>query len=136
MTTTKNDSKSIHLEATFPAPAERIYELLINGAKFGNVTGHPGKGGGSEGAYFSLFGDWLQGRQIELVPNERIVQAWRFIDWDPGVFSIVRFTFIPEGDNTKLIVDQDGVPDKFHEHVSTNWQPFYFDPFTKHFAVK
>ena len=53
----------------------------INGAKFGDVTGQPGKGGGSEGAYFELFGDWLQGRQIELKKNERVTQAWRFSSW-------------------------------------------------------
>jgi activator of HSP90 ATPase len=134
MTTTQNVSKPIHLEATFQAAPERIYELLINGAKFGEVTGQPGKGGGSEGAYFSLFGDWLHGRQIELVPNQRIVQAWRFMDWDPGVYSFVRFTFIAEGNGTKLKLDQEGVPAAFHEHVSTNWKAFYFDPFTKYFA--
>ena len=134
MTSIKNDSKTIHLEASFQAAPERIYELLINGAKFGDVTGQPGKGGGSEGAYFSLFAGWLHGRQIELVPNKFIVQAWRFMDWDPGVYSIVRFTLSPDGDGTRLVVDQDGVPELFREHVATNWKPFYFDPFTNHFT--
>lgn len=123
----------IHVETTLPAAPERIYELLTNGAKFGEVTGQPGKGGGSAGAYFSLFNDWLEGRQIELVPNERIVQAWRFMDWDPGVYSIVRFTLTPEDRGTKLVVDQHGVPEAFQEHVETNWKPFYFVPFAKYF---
>ncbi|MGZ6519411.1 MAG: SRPBCC domain-containing protein [Bacteroidia bacterium] len=136
MTTTKNDSKTIHLEATIPASPERIYELLINGAKFGNVTGKPGKGAGSEGAYLSLFDGWIQGRQIELIPNKSVIQAWRFKDWDPGIFSIVRFTLIPEGNNTKLVVDQHLHPVAAHEQVLANWQPFYFDPFIKHFAVQ
>jgi uncharacterized protein YndB with AHSA1/START domain len=122
----------IHLETTFPAAPERVYELLTNGAKFGEVTGQPGKGGGSVGAYFSLFNNWLEGRQIELVPNERIVQAWRFMDWNPGVYSIVRFTLTLEGDGTKLVVDQAGVPEAFQEHVKTNWKPFYFEPIAKH----
>jgi Activator of HSP90 ATPase len=125
---------AIHQEATFPVEPERVYELLTNGAKFGDVTGRPGKGGGSAGAYFSLFDDWLEGRQIELVPNERVVQAWRFTDWDPGVYSIVRFTLTRDGDGTKLTVDQDGYPTAFHEHLSTNWHPFYFEPIAKHFA--
>jgi activator of HSP90 ATPase len=126
---------AIHQEVTFPVAPDRVYELLINGAKFGDVTGRPGKGGGSPGAYFSLFDEWLEGRQIELVPNERVVQAWRFTDWDPGVYSIVRFTLTPEGNGTKLTVDQDAVPEAFHEHVSTNWGGFYFEPFAKHFAA-
>jgi activator of HSP90 ATPase len=124
----------IHQEATFAVAPERVYELLTNGAKFGDVTGKPGKGGGSEGAVFSLFGDWLEGRQIELVPNERVVQAWRFRDWDPGVYSIVRFTLTREASGTKLAVDHDAYPAAFHEHLSTNWRPFYFDPLAKHFG--
>jgi activator of HSP90 ATPase len=124
-------SNHIHLEVSLPASPERYYELLINGAKFGDVTGQPGKGGGSEGAYFELFGDWLQGRQIELKKNERVTQAWRFKDWGPGVYSVVRFTLAAEGKGTKLTLDQDGVPPEFHEHVKTNWNGFYFTPFAK-----
>jgi activator of HSP90 ATPase len=128
-------SAHIHLETAIPAAApEQVYELLTNGAKFGDVTGQPGKGGGAPGAYFSLFNEWLEGRQIELVPGERIAQAWRFTNWEPGVYSIVRFTLTTDGEGTKLTVDQDGVPDDVHEHVRTNWRAFYFEPFIKHFA--
>jgi activator of HSP90 ATPase len=128
-------SAHIHLETTIPAAApEQVYELLTNGAKFGDITGQSGKGGGAAGAYFSLFNEWLEGRQIELVPCERISQAWRFTDWGPGVYSIVRFTLTSDGDATKLTVDQDGVPDEVDEHVRTNWRAFYFEPFIKHFA--
>ena len=130
-------SNHIHLEATIPgATSEQVYELLTNGAKFGEVTGQPGKGGGAQGAYFSLFGDWLEGRQVELVPGQRISQAWRFTDWEPGVYSMVRFTLTRDGGGTRLVVDQDGVPDDVHEHVRTNWTGFYFDPFIKHFATQ
>lgn len=130
-------SDHIHLEATISgATPEQVYELLTNGAKFGDVTGQPGKGGGTQGAYFSLFGDWLEGRQVELVPGERISQAWRFTDWEPGVYSMVRLTLTRDGDGTKLVVDQDGVPNDVHEHVRTNWTAFYFDPFIKHFATQ
>jgi activator of HSP90 ATPase len=125
---------NIHHEVTINAPPERIYELLINGAKFGEVTGKPGKGGGAAGAFFSLFDGWLQGRQVELVQNERIAQAWRFMDWEPGIYSAVRFELKPEGNGTRLVLDQDGVPEAFHEHVKTNWEGFYFAPFMKHFG--
>jgi uncharacterized protein YndB with AHSA1/START domain len=74
-----------HLEATIPAAPERVYELLTDGAKLDEVGDMPGKGGGAEGACFSLFGRWVSGCQIELAPNERITQACRMTDWDPGV---------------------------------------------------
>jgi activator of HSP90 ATPase len=125
----------INIEVTIPGAApEQVYQLLTNGAKFGDVTGQPGKGGGAAGAYFSLFDGWLEGRQVELVPNERISQAWRFTDWEPGIYSMVRLTLTREGDGTKMIVYQDGVPADVQEHVRTNWRGFYFEPFIKHFA--
>jgi hypothetical protein len=46
------------------------------------------------GSAFALFDGRIEGRQIELVPGERVGQAWRFGDahpdvWEPGVYSIV-----------------------------------------------
>ena len=125
---------TIHLETTFPCVPARVYELLTNGAKLAEVTGRSGKGGGSEGAAFSLFNEWLEGRQIELVPGERVVQAWRFRDWEPGVYSVVRFTLRREHEGTRLIVDHEAYPPAFHDHLATNWAPFYFEPMAKHFA--
>ena len=126
---------AIDLKVTIPGAApEQVYELLTNGAKFGDVTGQPGKGGGAAGAYFSLFDGWLEGRQVELVPAERISQAWRFTDWEPGIYSMVKFTLTGTGKGTTMTVHQEGVPANVHEHVRTNWQGFYFDPFIKHFS--
>ena len=125
----------IHQEMTYPVAPESIYELLTNGAKFGAVTGQPGKGGSSAGATFSLFNEWIEGRQIELTPNERVVQAWRFRDWAAGVYSIVRFTLNREGSGTRLILDHEAYPEAMHEHLSTNWGPFYFEPLAKHFTA-
>ena len=125
---------AIHLERVIPGAPEKVYALLTNGAKLGEITGRPGKGGGSEGAFFSLFGDWVQGRQVELVPAERVVQAWRFQDWEPGRYSLVRFTLMPEGTGTRLVVDHEAYPPELHAHLSSNWKPFYFDPLAKYFG--
>ena len=82
----------IHHDVTFQTAPERIYELLIDGARFSSLVGRRGRGGSTEGSWFSLIGDRLEGRQIELVRAERVVQAWRMAEWQPGVYSIVRFT--------------------------------------------
>jgi uncharacterized protein YndB with AHSA1/START domain len=132
---------SIHKEVTFPVAPQRVYELLTDGAKFAAATGKPAKVESSEGTTFSIFGDYIQGRQIELVPGQRIVQTWRGIDWDPGIYSLVRFTLTREGGGTKLVVDHDAYPEgkspiypSWHEHLSTNWPVFYFEPFAKYLA--
>jgi hypothetical protein len=80
-------------------------------------------------------------RQIELVPGERVVQAWRFGDahpdvWDPGVYSIVRFTLTAEGDQTRFVVDHDAIPAEWHEHIEAGYPIFYQEPMTSYFAKR
>ena len=132
---------SIHQEATFPVPPERVYELLTDGAKFAAATGKSAKIEASDGATFSIFGGYIHGRQVELVRGQRIVQAWRGSDWDSGVYSLVRFTLTRDGKGTKLTVDHDAYPEgmwpmhsSWHEHLSTNWPVLYFEPFAKYLA--
>ena len=133
---------SIRKEVTFPVPPERVYELLTDGQKFAAVTGRAATIEASEGSPFSIFGGYIQGRQIELVPGQRIVQTWRGGDWVAGVHSLVRFTLVLEGKGTKLVVDHDAYPagkspthPSWHEHLSENWPVFYFEPFAKYLAA-
>ena len=62
------------------------------------------------GGAFTLFGGYITGRHIELVPNERIVQAWRAGGWDPGIYSIARFELVEQGSGTKIVFDHTGFP--------------------------
>ena len=86
----------IHQESIINADPQAVYEVLTDGPKFAAATGMPAQLSDREGETFTLFGGRVEGRQIELVPGQRIVQAWRFganhpSCWDAGVYSIVRF---------------------------------------------
>jgi uncharacterized protein YndB with AHSA1/START domain len=83
---------SIHQEAIIDAPPEQVYAVLTDGEKFAAATGQPARLSDREGDEFRLFSGRVEGRQIELVPGERVVQAWRFGDdhpgtWDAGYFA-------------------------------------------------
>jgi uncharacterized protein YndB with AHSA1/START domain len=130
----------IHQEVTFSASPDRVYQLLTDSEKFAAATGRPATIG-AEGATFSIFGGYIEGRQIELVPGQRIVQAWRGMDWAPGAYSVVRFTLTREGESSRLTLDHDAYPEgqspmypTWHEHLSANWPVFYFEPFAKYLA--
>jgi uncharacterized protein YndB with AHSA1/START domain len=130
---------SIHQEALIAAPPRPVFELLTNGTRFSAATGQPAEITDREGDSFALFGGRVEGRQIELVPYERIVQAWRFgaehpSPWEPGVYSTVRFTLEPARDGTHLVIDHTGIPAEWIEHISSGYPTFYQDPITKYFA--
>jgi uncharacterized protein YndB with AHSA1/START domain len=130
---------SIHQEALIAAPPEQVFDLLTSGEQFGAATGQPAEITDREGEPFSLFGGRVQGRQIELVPGQRVVQAWRFgaahpTPWEPGVYSTVRFTLEPAGDETRLVIDHDGIPLEWIDHISSGYPAFYRDPIANYFA--
>jgi len=130
---------SIHQETLIAAPPQQVFELLTSGSLFSAATGQSAEITDREGDSFSIFGGQVQGRQIELVRGQRVVQAWRFgtahpSAWEPGVYSTVRFTLEPAGDGTRLVIDHAGIPAEWIEHISLGYPTFYQDPIAKFFA--
>jgi uncharacterized protein YndB with AHSA1/START domain len=99
-------AESIHQEAVFNASRKRVYEALTDTKQFDKVIqlsgvmqsmhlgSKPTEIGREEGGAFTLFGGYITGRHVELVPNQRIVQAWRTGGWEPGVYSIAKFELV------------------------------------------
>jgi activator of HSP90 ATPase len=117
-----------------------IFEYLTNGDIFSAATGMPARVSDREGDRFSLFGGRVEGRQIELVPRERVVQAWRFGGghpdvWEPGLYSIVRFTLRAEGDATRFVIDHTGIPPEWEDHIESGYPTFYAGPMTEYFGA-
>ena len=62
---------------------------------------------------FSLFNGSITGTQVEIVPNERIVQDWRSSSWPEGVHSRVVITFSsPSEGRTVMRLKQTGIPEE------------------------
>jgi uncharacterized protein YndB with AHSA1/START domain len=78
---------TIHQELLFPVSPERVYEALTNANQFSQLSGGaPTDISADPGASFSCFGGMILGRNIELIRNQRIVQAWRAKPWESGLF--------------------------------------------------
>ena len=129
--------ESIHQEVIFKATQKRVYEALTEEKKFHQVTDFVMKGASTEispdvGGPFSIFGGVIVGRHVELVPYERIVQAWREKDWPAGLFSIVRFQLDEAGNETKLVFDHTGFPLGAATHLAPGWWSHYWEPLQKY----
>ena len=87
-----NMSLPIHQEILLSSNPKNIYEVLLDSKQFSQCTGGaPAEISREAGGAFSVFGGVVNGRNIELVADRRIVQAWRIKTWPEGEFSIVRF---------------------------------------------
>jgi activator of HSP90 ATPase len=136
--------EAIHQEVIFKAARKRVYEALTDTKQFDKVTqlsaamktgmapgAKPTEINREAGGAFSTFGGYITGRQIELVPNERIVQAWRVGSWNPGTYSIARFELNEQGSDTKLTFDHTGFPEGAAQHLAAGWHANYWEPLEK-----
>jgi activator of HSP90 ATPase len=119
---------SIHQEVVLPAPPRRIYAALTESADFAKMTGAPAQIEAREGGSFSCFGGMILGRSVELVPGQRVVQAWRVGNWPAGLYSIARFELQPEGAGTRLLFDHTGFPASDAAHLEAGWETNYWKP--------
>jgi len=128
-------AEAIHQVAVFNASRARVYAAIMDDTQFSKVTGgQPAAIDRAVGGAFTLFGARIKGRNVELVPNERIVQAWRSEGWEPGLYSIARFELVAQGTSTKLVFDHTGFPKGQAEHLATGWKANYWDPLAKYLA--
>jgi activator of HSP90 ATPase len=74
-----------------------------------------------------VFGGHITGCNVELVENERIVQAWRAKTWPAGVYSIARFELASTKGGTKLVFDHDAFPEDMREHLAKGWHSNYWE---------
>jgi uncharacterized protein YndB with AHSA1/START domain len=91
---------SLHLAEDFQVAPQRIYDALLDSKQFAAFSGMPAEIDPKAGGAFTMFGGLVVGRNVELVPNQIIVQAWRPTHWDPDVYSIVKFVLKPQGSAT------------------------------------
>jgi len=134
---------SIHQEPVFTASPKRVYEALTDAKQFTRVIqlsgalqamhlpDKPAEISSQVGGAFALFGGYITGRHVELVPNVRVVQAWRAGDWPPGVYSIARFELVEQGSGCKIIFDHTGFPKGEAKSLASGWKAHYWEPLAK-----
>jgi uncharacterized protein YndB with AHSA1/START domain len=120
---------TIEQSVSIKASAAKVYEALTNADQFSEVTGAPAEISTDEGGSFLMFGGQINGRHIELIPGQRIVQAWRVTNmWPEGVYSVVRFDLNESGDTTTLTLTHTGYPEDAVEHLEAGWHKMYWEP--------
>jgi activator of HSP90 ATPase len=142
-----HSEESIQQEASFKADRKRVYDALLDTKQFDQVMrlsaamksgmplgAKPTQISREVGGAFVIFGGHIEGRQIELVANTRIVQAWRVATWDAGLFSIARFDLVAQGAGTKMVFEHTSFPKGQAEHLAEGWKSNYWEPLEKYLA--
>lgn len=131
---------AIHQEPLIHARPSRVYEALTQAPLFDRLTQFsaaiksmslapkPAEIDARPGGAFSLFGGYISGRFVELVPDKLLVQAWRSASWAADLYSIAHFELVAQGEATKIVFDQGGFPAGQADSLAHGWQVNYWAP--------
>jgi activator of HSP90 ATPase len=119
------------------ATVKDLYNLYMNAKKHSVITGAPAKIPAKEGSTFSVYNDYITGKNLRLVKDKLIVQTWRAQDWSTDDYdSTFIITLEQEGKNAVLYAIHANVPEKHAKGIEKGWHEFYWEPWKKYLAGK
>ncbi len=120
---------------TVPASAQEIYEAWLDSLAHSEMTRGEASMSDEVGAEVSAWEGYITGRNLELVPRERIVQSWRTTQFtDEHEDSIITVTFEDVEGGTLMTIEHSNVPDEQRHYEQGGWQKHYFDPMQEYFT--
>jgi uncharacterized protein YndB with AHSA1/START domain len=123
------------LSAIIPASPLEVYEAWLDSLGHSEMTGSEAQMSDEVGAEVSAWGGYISGRNLELVPGERIVQSWRTSEFDDEhADSVITITFEAADEGTLLTLVHSNVPDDQRSYEEGGWQSNYFDPMVVYFS--
>ena len=123
------------LTTTIPASPEEVYQAWLDSLGHSEMTGSEATMSDEVGAEVSAWEGYISGRNLELVPGERIVQSWRTTEFgDEHEDSIITIVLQEVDDGTLLTLEHSNVPDEQRSYEEGGWQSNYFEPMVAYFT--
>jgi len=124
-----SSGKEIKLSEEFQnMPANELFATLTQDARLCAFTRSQCISNPVPGGEFSLLSGNITGTYIQLDPDEKIVQKWRFKEWPPNVFSTVTMQLEQKSSGTKLKLTQTGVPEVDVGRTEKGWRMHFWEP--------
>jgi activator of HSP90 ATPase len=110
--------------------------MYMDSGKHAAATGAPAKMSRKIGGEWHAHGGAIGGKNLLIVPGQKIVQAWRATHWKKGESSVLILTFekAPGGSLVNLV--HVGVPQHDQKGVRNGWPNYYWKPWKKYLAAK
>jgi activator of HSP90 ATPase len=131
-------TKTIKESIAFKATPHEVYEALMDSRKHSLFTGSEAEISPEAGGEFRAWDGYIMGGNLELTPDEKIVQRWRAEEecWPEDHYSTVTITLKKESGGTRLDFNQEDVPEECYEDIKKGWHDFYWKPLKKFLEKK
>lgn len=128
--------KTIKQTYIINSPAFEVWKALTDIEYINSWGGGPAKMDDKKGTKFSLWDGEIWGENLEVIPNNKLVQHWYSKGELPNKPSTVTFTLTDEDGKTELEMVQKDVPDAFEKDLDNGWRDFYLVPLKNYLESK
>jgi activator of HSP90 ATPase len=125
----------IQQSVRFRALPRVLFEMYVDSRKHSLSTGMPARISRKAGGRFSAFGGQIQGKNLLVAPDKRVVQLWRAAHWKKDDWSVLILNFSPVAGGAQIDLVQVGVPHYDQKGVRQGWPKYYWRPW-KRFLTK
>ena len=126
---------ALEVAVFLPVPAQTIYQAWLSSAEHTRMTGGEARVRAVTGADFEAWDGYIQGRNLILEPNKRIVQAWRTAEFEAGEEdSQIEILLEPQEGGTLLRLIHTNLPEHGMQYRQ-GWLDNYFEPMQAYFQT-
>ncbi|MGZ3648210.1 MAG: SRPBCC domain-containing protein [Syntrophales bacterium] len=119
-------TRTIRQSVTFRTTSHDVYETLMDSRKHAKFSGEKASISRKVGGKFTCYGGYIEGINLDLKPDKKIVQSWRGSDWPDAHYSKVTFSLMKVKGGTRLTFTQSGIPDQYYKDINQGWRDYYW----------
>jgi uncharacterized protein YndB with AHSA1/START domain len=127
-------SIQFEVSAVIPVTREKVYAAWLSSKEHGKMTGSSARVSARLGGSFEAWDGYIQGKNLELEPPRRILQAWRTSEFaESESDSLLEILFEPEGEGTRVTIRHSNLPENGMQYQQ-GWIDAYFVPMKSYFG--
>lgn len=121
-------TKTIKQTVIFKTNPNKVYEAFMDEKKHSEFTGSKAKISRKVNGKFTIYEGSIEGENLELIQDKKIVQKWRYDDWPENHYSTITLILKKDPKGTKMEFTQVGIPEDKYEAIKQGWIDYYWEP--------
>lgn len=126
------------ISTKLPVNCETFFNAWLNSEKHSLFTGGKAKIVNTVGGKFSTWDGYITGTTIAIVPNKKIIQKWRTIEFPDDCSDSVLEILIEElaENRSKITLNHHHIPRGQGNNYKKGWREHYFEPMLEFFTLE
>ena len=130
--------KTIKQSIEIQARAHAVYRAFMDAKQHATFTGSQARIKDEIGSTFSLGDGYIKGKNIDLIPDKKIIQEWQADEagWPKSHYSLITIELVETEHTTIINFKHSGIPTKCFNEISEGWNTYYWTPLKTYLEKK